>query len=88
MSNARSLLFYAVALAAGFSALDPSAFAQTIAITPTFNNLGIVVTLPAPTTQTLVRMFMKTNGAPDGDYRELHPLSRLTSTRFVGSAFG
>ncbi len=62
--------------------------AQTITPTPTFNNLGIVVTLPAPTTQSLVRMFLKITGAPTNDQREVHPLSRLTATRFAGSVFG
>jgi parallel beta-helix repeat protein len=62
--------------------------AQTITTTPTFNNLGVVVNLPAPTTQAVVRMFVKPAGAPTNDYREAHPLSRLTATRFAGSAFG
>src|SRR3954470_3807350 len=68
--------------------LPASAFAQTITITPTFNNAGIVIVLPAPTTQMVVRVFVKTTGAPTNDYRETHPLSRLSSTRFAGSAFG
>ena len=33
-------------------------------------------------------MFVKSAGAPTNDYREAHLLSRLTSTRFAGSAFG
>src|SRR5581483_4321809 len=62
--------------------------AQTVSVTPTFNNLGIVVSLPAPTPAAAVRMFVKPGGAPTNDYREAHPLSRLSSTRFAGSAFG
>jgi hypothetical protein len=33
-------------------------------------------------------MFQKPAGAPVGDFREVHSLSRLASTRFAGSAFG
>ena len=62
--------------------------AQTATTTSTFNNVGVVVDLPAPTTQTVVRIFLKPSGAPTNDYREVLPLSRLTSTRFAGSAFG
>lgn len=62
--------------------------AQTITATPTFNNVGIVVNLPAPTSQPVVRLYVKSSGAPTSDYREAHPLSRLTATRFAGSAFG
>ena len=56
--------------------------------TSTFNNIGVVVQLGAPTTQSIVRMFQKPGGAPAGEYREIHPLSRLSSTKFAGSAFG
>src|SRR6185436_6428148 len=75
-------------LCACLGLLPQAAFTQTISTTPTFNNIGIVVALPAPTTQTVVRLFLKWSGAPTNDYREGHPLSRLSSTRFVGSAFG
>src|SRR5690242_788840 len=64
------------------------ALAQTITTTATFNNAGIVVTLRAATTQTVVRVYLKPGGAPTNNYRETHPLSRLTSTRFAGSVFG
>lgn len=76
--------FFVVWLAA--SAL--CGLAQTITTTATFNNLGVVVNLPAPTAQSVVRMFVKPAGSPTNDYREAHPLSRLTATRFAGSAFG
>jgi len=75
-------------LVAGFAAWGPCAFAQTITTTPTFNNIGVVVDLAAPTTQPVVRMFVKASGAPTNEFREVHPLSRLTATRFAGSAFG
>jgi hypothetical protein len=77
---------------AGFAAwlctLTPGALAQTIVTTPTFNNIGLEVTLAAPTTQSTVRVFQKIGGAPTNSFREIHPLSRLTPTRFAGSAFG
>ncbi len=60
--------------------------AQTVTTTPTFNNLGVAVDLPSATTQTVVRMFIKLSSAPTNSFREVHPLSRLSSTRFVGSA--
>jgi hypothetical protein len=61
---------------------------QTITTTPTFNNVGIIVTLPAPTPQSVVHLFLKFAGAPTNDFQEIHPLARLNSTRFAGSAFG
>jgi hypothetical protein len=64
------------------------AFGQVIATTATFNNIGITVDLSAPATQPIVRVFLKPTGAPEADYREAHPLSRLTATRFAGSVFG
>src|SRR5436190_14168210 len=70
------------------AACSLSASAQTITATATFNNAGVVVDLPAPTAQTVVRMFLKATGAPASDYREVHPLCRLTTTRFAGSVFG
>jgi hypothetical protein len=75
-------------LIAGLCALAWWGRAQTASITPTFNNLGIVITFPAPTTQSVVRVFIKRPGAPTSAYREDHPLSRLTATRFAGSVFG
>src|SRR5437773_9356800 len=75
-------------LAAQLAASALCGLAQTVTTTPTFNNLGVVVNLPAPTTQSVVRMFVKSAGAPTNDYREAHSLSRLTATRFAGSAFG
>lgn len=63
-----------------------SGFAQTITTTPTFNNIGVVVTLPSATTQSVVRMFIKPSRALTNSFREIHPLSRLNSTRFAGSA--
>lgn len=63
-----------------------SGFGQTITATPTFNNLGVVVTLPSATTQSVVRMYIKPSGAPTNSFHEIHPLSRLSSTRFAGSA--
>jgi hypothetical protein len=80
--------FCLAGLATYFTALNLCAVAQTTTATATFNNIGVVVDLPAPTTQTLVRVFIKAAGAPDGDFREVHSLSRLTSTRFAGSVFG
>ena len=68
--------------------LGTCALGQTITTTATFNNIGIAVSLAAPTTQSVVRVFLKNAGAPTSDYREVHPLSRLTPSRFVGSAFG
>lgn len=64
------------------------AAAQTITPTATFHNVGFVVDLPAATSQTLMRLYQKPAGAPAADYREIHPLAKLTSTRFAGSAFG
>src|SRR5689334_22279202 len=72
------------------ASLAASAFCgstQTISTTPTFNNLGVVVNLSAPATQSVVRVFVKPAGAPTNDFREAHPLSRLTATRFAGSVF-
>jgi hypothetical protein len=63
------------------------ASAQTVTTTPTFNNIGIVVDLPVATTPP-VQLLQKESGAPAGDFREVHPLSQLTPTRFAGSAFG
>ena len=80
-----------VGLAAGaglLAALSTSLLAQTITTTATFNNVGIVVTLAMPTTQSVVRLFQKASGAPTNDYREVLPLARLAPTRFAGSAFG
>ena len=61
---------------------------QTITTKATFNNVGIVVDLGAATTQSVVRVFAKATGAPTNTYRENHPLSRLSATRFAGSVFG
>jgi hypothetical protein len=71
-----------------FLALAPGALPQTVTTTPTFNNVGIVVTLPAPTTESVFRVFQKVGDTPASSFREVHPLSRLTPTRFAGSAFG
>jgi len=68
--------------------LGRDVLSQTITFTPTFNNIGVVVDLPAATSQSVVHMYLKTNGAPATAYREIHPLSRLNSKRFAGSAFG
>src|SRR5687767_11222586 len=64
------------------------AFGQTVTTTATFHNIGVVVDLSTPTTQSVVRTFAKLTGASNSEYREAHPLSRLTSTRFAGSIFG
>ena len=61
---------------------------QTITTRATFNNVGIVVDLGAATTQSVVRVFVKASGTPTNTYRENHPLSRLSATRFAGSVFG
>jgi hypothetical protein len=75
--------FMIAALTAG----GAGAFSQVVTLTPTFNNIGIAVDLPSATTAS-VRVFIKNFGASTNDYREQHPLSRLTSTRFAGSVFG
>jgi hypothetical protein len=73
---------------AWITTLGLTMFAQTIITTPTFNNVGVAVNLPAPTTETVIRMFLKPVGGSTNDYQEVHPLSRLSATRFAGSAFG
>ncbi|MBA4387638.1 MAG: hypothetical protein C0404_06630 [Verrucomicrobia bacterium] len=61
--------------------------ADTFSATPTFNNVGVEVTLSsAPTNGTQVRMFIR-KAADAVAYREIHPLSRTSSTNFSGSAF-
>src|SRR4051794_20489855 len=60
---------------------------QTITTRATFNNVGIVVDLGLATTQSVVRVFVKATGTPTNTYRENHPLSRLSGTRFAGSVF-
>lgn len=62
-------------------------FSQILTTTPTFNNIGIVVDLNTSTAQSSVRVFLKVGGAPTNTYREVHPLSKLSSTRFAGSVF-
>ncbi len=69
-------------------ALGGRGVGQTITPTATFNNVGIFVDLPTPTTQTVMRLYQKVTSAPASDFREIHPLARLTTTRFAGSAFG
>jgi hypothetical protein len=59
--------------------------AQTISGVATFNNIGIEVEFGAPPAPgTAVNLFIKKTGDPD--YRAGHPLSRVSSTRFAGSA--
>ena len=61
--------------------------AQTIRAIPTYHNIGVHVAfsqVPPPTTTIL--MAVKEEGAT-GDYREIHPLSQITSNQFAGSAF-
>jgi hypothetical protein len=70
-----------------FAAVASSVAAQTVTTTPTFNNIGIVLDLPGPVSGP-AQLFVKPPGAPVTEFREIHPLSRLTATRFAGSAFG
>ncbi len=69
------------------AALGRPAFGQTINTTATFNNVGITITLATPTSQSLVRVFLKASGAPASEFREAHPLSHLSPTQFAGSVF-
>jgi len=62
--------------------------AQFIRTVPTYHNLGVHVQFSAaPPPATTVALALKEEGAPD-DYREIHPLSRITTNEFAGSAFG
>lgn len=80
LKRAFTLLCLAVSVSFGF--------ADTITTTPTFNNLGVVLDLSNPTSQSSVRIFVKPAGAPTNAFREAHPLARLSATRFSGSVFG
>ncbi len=64
-----------------------SAPAQTIEITPTFNNLGIQVALvtPAAPTATVALAWRRTGGGP---YLPAQPLCRLSPTFYAGSLVG
>jgi len=62
--------------------------AQTIRVVPTYHNLGVHLTLAtAPSPATTIALALKEEGAT-GDFCEGHPLSRIASHRFAGSAFG
>jgi hypothetical protein len=76
-------------LALALAAPGVQSLAQTITPTSTFNNLGVVVELGAAAPpDARVRMFQKRGGAAAGEFREVHPLSRLSPVKFAGSAFG
>jgi parallel beta helix pectate lyase-like protein len=83
----RPFAFHRAAGLALVAVTTSSASAQTVLTTPTFNNIGIVLNVPAGIPGP-AQLFVKSNGAPASAFREIHPLTRLSSTRFAGSAFG
>jgi hypothetical protein len=61
--------------------------AQSLRGVPTYHNIGVHVEFgAAPPAQTSIALAIKESGAP-GDYRTIHPLSRIATNRFAGSAF-
>jgi hypothetical protein len=60
--------------------------AQTITTTASYNNIGVTLDFAVAPTQAVVRMFVKRAQTND-TYREVHPLSRISPTRFAGSVF-
>jgi hypothetical protein len=73
-------------LAVGFWAAVVCVCAQTITTTPTFHNAGIKVEFTTPPPQATIRLFVR-RADTTNDYREVHPLSRVSATVFAGSVF-
>jgi hypothetical protein len=62
--------------------------AQTIRAIPTYHNIGVHLEFASvPPASALISMAIREENAP-GQYRTIHPLSRISSNRFAGSAFG
>ncbi|MBN1671235.1 MAG: right-handed parallel beta-helix repeat-containing protein [Kiritimatiellae bacterium] len=88
MMPARALLASTCVCLLAAAARPPACDAQTFSTVATYNNAGIEVSFAAaPPGGTSVAMFITEAGSTNA-YRECHPLSRISSTAFAGSAFG
>jgi hypothetical protein len=59
--------------------------AQTAIVTSTYHNIGIEITFSsAPAAGTIANLFIKKSIDPS--YTQVHPLTRISSTKFAGSA--
>lgn len=77
-----------VALFLAVSGAVFSVQAQVIRAVPTYHNLGLYVDFAsAPPPGTSISLAIQEEGG-NGGYREIHPLSRIATNRFAGSAFG
>jgi hypothetical protein len=60
--------------------------AQTVSTVATFNNIGVEIDfVSAPTNGTTVQMYVKKS--TDVAFRQAHPASRVSNTKFAGSIF-
>src|ERR1700751_2650923 len=66
-------------------AFDIDSFSQTAIVTSTYHNIGIEITFSsAPAAGTVANLFVKKTTDPA--YSQVHPLTRISNTKFAGSA--